>query len=115
MYQMNEAYNRQATICAKSEIIIIYSIIFILNFIFITWKFSIYNKGRNNLPKIKADEFIEDFVKEVKDYESLAILISLLLLFCISFILFIIAWILSYIFTKRYFKLIKNCQNNNKV
>ena len=111
----NEGYNRKATITAKVKIIIIYSIIYIFDFVVITLKFSIYNKERIDLTKIEADEFIEDFLEEVKDYELLAIFISLILLFCISLILFIIAWILSFIFTKRYFKLLNNCKTINKV
>ena len=116
----NEKYDRKATLTSKFVIIFLYSLIFIFNLVYISYKFSkIYNSERNNLTKIDADKFIKDFLKEVKDMKQLSLFISYIILLFFSICLFIIAWILSYIFTKRYFKLleiankINNVNNNN--
>ena len=110
----NEGFDPNKTLCAKIIIIFIYSCFFLTHLIYTSYKFAeIYNSERNSLTKIKADDFIEDFLKEVKDPYLLALFISLILLYLFSLGLFILGWILSYIYTKRYLELLQNCENNN--
>jgi len=103
----NEGYNKEKTKTAKCWIICLYSLIYIISFIYTTIEFSyIYNKDRLCLTKIDADKFIENFLKEVKNTSLLLIFILLILLYIISLGLFIFGWYLSYIYTKRYLELL---------
>ena len=109
----NEGFDSSAVSCAKILIILPYSIIFIGYYIYIIYEFiKIYTKRNpENLIKIKTVAFIEDLLDEIyKRNLKKIFIIMIIILFSCSLILFIFAWILSHIFTKRYIKFLKNCQ-----
>ena len=110
----NEGFNPQATLRAKLLIIVPYLLIFTGYFTHATIVLSeIQNKFLNKVKNIKADPFIETLFDEIIDISPFPILISFIVLFCLSFCAFVSAWILSTIFTKRYMKLLKNSGAKN--
>ena len=106
----NEGFDSSAVLSAKLMLIIPYLIIFIGYYIYIIYEY--FNIYKNNNPKdlknIKADSFIENLLEEINDRHLEKIyIIVLIILFSLAIIIFILAWILSSIFTCRYMKLLK--------
>ena len=106
----NEESDGSSVTCGKLMIIIPYSAFYIGFFIYFTYKYSdIYKRKRvGELINIKADPFLEDFLKEV--YENIpkeSFTIVIIILYIISLCTFICAWILSHHFTKRYMDLLE--------
>ena len=106
----NEGFDSSAVLSAKLMLIIPYLIIFIGYYIYIIYEY--FNIYKNNNPKdlknIKADSFIENLLEEINDRHLEKIyIIVLIILFSFAMIIFILAWILSSIFTCRYMKLLK--------
>ena len=57
--------------------------------------------------QVNADEFLEDLITEVKEQHNKKVFhITVIILFSFSITVFLLAWILSQIFTYRYLKLI---------
>ena len=109
----NEGFDPCAVLTAKLMIIIPYLIIYIGYFIYIIYEYFNIYKWRNpeNLKKINADIFLEDMLDEIYNRNLKHILmITIIILFSCSMVIFILAWILSYIFTKRYLKLLENAK-----
>ena len=105
----NEYYNKCRTLRQKLCIIIPYLAIFIGYFIYIIYIFCfIYIKSKfDGIAQVNADEFIEDLINEVKEQHGKKVFhITVIILFSFSLIAFLLAWILSQIFTYRYLKLI---------
>ena len=106
----NEGFNKAAVLKAKLCIIIPYSAFYIGFFIYITLKYTeIYKrKGYSELIKIKADPFLEDVLKETYDkIPKESNIIAIIILYAISLCIFILAWILSHHFTKKYLSLLE--------
>ena len=107
----NEGFDPCAVLCAKLMIIIPYLIIFIGYFIYIIYEYIKIYKNRNpkNLIKIRADIFLENYLEEIYNRNlPEGFILALIVLSSFSLVLFILAWILSWIFTKRYLELLKN-------
>ena len=105
----NEYYNKCRTLRQKLCIIIPYLQIFIGYFIYIIYSFCfIYIKSKfEEIMQVNADEFLEDLITEVKEQHNKKIFhITVIILFSFSITVFLLAWILSQIFTYRYLKLI---------
>ena len=106
----NEGFDYCAVCWLKAIIIFIYTSIFTGYFIYCLYeKNNIYNnRNPEDLLYIRADFFIEDLLNEIYNRHSdkKHILTIIILLSCSMFI-YIIAWILSIIFTKRYMELLK--------
>ena len=106
----NEGFNPRSVYTAKAIIIFIYLAFFTGFYIYCIYEyFNIYkNRNPEDLLNIRADYFIEDLLKEiyVRHSDKKHILTIIILLSCSMFI-YIIAWILSIIFTKRYMELLK--------
>ena len=113
----NEGFDSCTVLFAKLCIIIPYLIIFIGYFIYIIYEyFNIYKKrDPEELIKVKADIFIENFLSEIYDRHLKEVFILvIIILFSCSMLIFLVAWILSYIFTKRYLKLLSIVNANNE-
>ena len=85
-------------------------------FVYIIYEYVSIYKKRNpeNLINIKADPFLEQFLKEIKDrHPAEGYILSIIICYCVSIVIFILAWILSHIFTKRYMKLMDKTGNQN--
>ena len=66
-----------------------------------------------NLIKIKADAFLEHFLSDIYDrHLDEKFILSIIILFSCSMLIFLVAWILSYIFTRKYLKLLSNANSN---
>ena len=106
--QPNEEYKRAEAWCSKLNVIIPYLIFFIGFFSYIVYEyFNIYkNRNPENFTKIKTDPFLEDLLKTIKDrHPKEEYIFSLMICYSGSMAIFILAWILSYIFTRRYMRL----------
>ena len=111
----NEGFDPCCVLTVKLIIIIPYLAIFIGYFVYMLCKYFNLYKERNpeNLLKILADEFIKDLLSDINDRHLKEVFIfSMIILFSCAMFFFILAWILSYIFTKRYLKLLKNAGRN---
>ena len=113
--QPNEDFKERETLCSKLFVIIPYLIFFIGYFVYIIYEYC--DKYRNNnyeiLSNIKADPFLEDFIAEIKErYPNEKYIISFIICYSGSIAIFLLAWILSQIFTKRYMRFMKNIKNN---
>ena len=109
----NEKYNRGATICVKVLIIIFYLVAYIGFFIYTVCEYdNIFNKLRHEeLINIKADPFIEDLLKEIYDRNPKEyVFIIFICMYILSLVIFILAWILSHHFTKKYLSLLEKTQ-----
>ena len=105
----NEGSDPCAVLTGKLMIIIPYLIFYIGYFIYIVYEYdNIYNKLRHEeLLEIKGDPFFEDLLKEIHDRNPKPLMVLIIIgLFGFSLILFLLAWILSQIFTKRYLDLL---------
>ena len=103
----NEGFDPCCVLFAKLSIIIPYLIIFIGYFAYLIYEyFNIYkNRDPEKLIKVKADSFIEHFLSEIYDrHLKERFILSIIILFSCSMLIFIVAWIFSYIFTKKYLK-----------
>ena len=106
----NEGFDGASVLCGKLAIIIPYSAFFIGFFIYFTYKYSqLYKRnGHSELINIKADPFLEDLLKEIyNQIPKEGYTISIIILYIISLCVFILAWILSHHFTKRYMNLLE--------
>ena len=106
----NEGFNPRCVYIVKAIIIFIYLAFFTGFYIYCIYEyFNIYkNRNPEDLLNIRADYFIEDLLIEIyiRHSDKKYILTIIILLSCSMFI-YIIAWILSIIFTKRYMELLK--------
>ena len=103
----NEGFDPCCILIVKLIIIIPYLAIFIGYFVYILYKYISLYKKRNpeNLLKIQADEFLKDLLSDIHDRHLKEVFVfSMIILFSCAMLFFILAWILSYIFTKRYLK-----------
>ena len=94
-------------------IIIPYLAIFIGFFVYIIYEYVLifHEKNARKLNKIRSVTFIENLLKEIEDrFLKEYFTILLITLFSCSIIIYIIGWILSYIFTKKYLTLLRNAK-----
>ena len=113
--QPNEDFKERETLCSKLFVIIPYLIFFIGYFVYIIYEYcdKYRNKNYEILSNIKADPFLEDFIAEIKErYPNEKYIISFIICYSGSIAIFLLAWILSQIFTKRYMRFMKNIKNN---
>ena len=94
----------------KLFIIIPYFIIFKGYFIHSSISLSQIINGINiiKLIKIEADPFLETLFEEIKDISPFPIIISIIEILFLSLCSFVVAWIISIIYTKKYMKLLNN-------
>ena len=107
----NEGFDPCCVLTAKLFIIIPYLIVFIGYFSYIIYEFlNIYKKrDPEDLIKVRADSFLEDLLQEINDRNvKKDYIVLIIILFSCSMFIFLLAWILSTIFTKRHLKLLKN-------
>ena len=107
----NERFNRCFVLCDKLFIIISYLIIFIGFFAYILYEYYKIYKYNNpeDLKLVRADQFIEYLLIEIYDRHLKEIFcFTFIILFSCSIFLFLLAWVISYIATKKYLKLLKN-------
>ena len=110
----NEGFNEAATLISKLTVIFPYLIFYIGFFTYIIYEyFNIYkNRNPEELLKIKADPFLEDLLKEIKNRHIDEInILTLIIIYSGAMVLFLLAWILSQIFTKRYLRLLERTKN----
>ena len=110
----NEGFNEAATLASKLTVIFPYLIFYIGFFTYIIYEyFNIYkNRNPEELLKIKADPFLEDLLKEIKNRHIDEInILTLIIIYSGAMVLFLLAWILSQIFTKRYLRLLERTKN----
>ena len=110
----NEGFNPCEVLKAKLMIIIHYLIFLIGYLIYLIYAYNdIYkNKKPFELVDIKADPFIEDLLKEIQNrHLNKGFILAIISLYFISLVIFIIAWILSRIFTKRYLNLLEKVKS----
>ena len=110
----NEGFNEAATLASKLTVIFPYLIFYIGFFSYIIYEyFNIYkNRNPEELLKIKADPFLEDLLKEIKNRHIDEInILMLIIIYSGAMVLFLLAWILSQIFTKRYLRLLERTKN----
>ena len=113
--KVKEDFDPNCVLCTKLAIIIPYLIIFIGYFIYLIYEyFNIYKHNNpEDLKKVRADAFIEYLLAEIYDRHLKEIFIfTIIILFSCSMFLFLLAWLLSYIFTKRYLTLIERAKGN---
>ena len=104
----NEGFDPNAVCCAKIKIIIPFISIYIAYIIYIIYTCSKVASKRVLL-EIKTDKYLEDLFKTIyKHGPSLTFIIILICLFFVDGVLYILAWILSDHFTKKYLKLLEN-------
>ena len=111
----NEGFDPCSVLTAKLLIIIPYLIIYIGYFVYLVYEyFNIYKKRNpEKLIKIKADAFLEHFLSDIYDrHLDEKFILSIIILFSCSMLIFLVAWILSYIFTRKYLKLLSNANSN---
>ncbi len=112
----NEGFNPSAVLCGKLEIIIPYLIFYIGYFVYIVYEYvNIYQRLKPfDLRDIKADPFIEEFLEDIESrHFSEITVIIIITLYSASMCTFLLAWILSQIFTKRYLDLLNKTKNCN--
>ena len=110
----NEGFNEAATLASKLTVIFPYLAFYIGFFVYIIYEyFNIYkNRNPEDLLKIKADMYIEDFLKEIRNRHPDEInILALIIVYSGAMAIFLLAWILSQIFTKRYLRLVENTKN----
>ena len=114
----NEYFNKCRTLLKKLCIIIPYLIIFIGYFIYVIYSFCfIFIKSNlEDITKVNADEFIEDLMSEVKEQNGKKLFhLTVIILFSFSITSFLLAWILSQIFTCRYLKLVEIARGTDPI
>jgi hypothetical protein len=112
----NECFNPSAVLWGKLEIIIPYLIFYIGYFVYIVYEYvNIYQRLKPfDLRDIKADPFIEEFLEDIESrHFSEITVIIIITLYSASMCTFLLAWILSQIFTKRYLDLLNKTKNYN--
>ena len=110
----NEGFDQAATLTSKLMVIFPYLAFYIGFFVYIIYEYCNIYKNRNpeELLEIKADVYIEDFLKEIKSLHPDEIyLLALIIIYSGAMVIFLLAWILSQIFTKRYLRLVEKTQN----
>ena len=101
----NEGSNYCCVCCVKIFIIIIYLTIFIGFFLYFIFEYINIYKKRNpeNLINIRAHDFLENLLDEIYNRNlHKNFILSFIILFPFSFLIYIIGWILSTIFTIRF-------------
>ena len=96
-------------------IIIPYLIFYIGFFSYIIYEyFNIYEKRKiGELTKYSTDPFLQDFLSEIEGrHLEKGYFIAIIICYCCSMAIFIVAWILSHIFTKRYLRLLEMTKKN---
>ena len=110
----NEGFDYCCVCTVKIVIIIIYMTFFTGYFSYCVYEYINIYKNRNpeNLINIRADYFIENLLDEIYNrHLHKNFILSIIILLSCSIIIYIISWILSYVFTKRYMELLKNAKN----
>ena len=113
--QPNEDFKEREALCSKLFVIIPYLIFFIAYFVYIIYEYiaKYMNKNCEILSKVKADPFLEDLFTEIRGrYPNEKYIILLIICYSVSMAIFILAWILSHIFTKRYMRFMNNMKKN---
>ena len=111
----NEEFKEGEALCSKLFVIIPYLIFFIAYFVYIIYEYiaKYMNKNCEILSKVKVDPFLEDLFTEIKDrYPNEKYILSLIICYSGSMAIFLLAWILSQIFTKRYMRFMNNMKKN---
>lgn len=111
----NEGFDPCAVLTGKLLIIIPYLIFYIGYFIYIVYEYCHIHKDikQFELTEIKADPFLEDLLKEINGrHMNEELMLILIILFSSSMAIFLLAWVLSQIFTKRYLDLLNKTTNN---
>ena len=106
----NEGFNREAVLCGKLYIIIPYLIFYIGFYAYIVYEYvKIYiQREHEELINMKVDPFLEDLLKEVYDRNPKHIYVLIIvILYTASIVVFLLAWILSHHFTKKYLSLLE--------
>ena len=105
-----EGFAPRSTLKLKLFIIISYLLIFAGYFIHASVALSQITNGMNiiKLKKIEADPFLETLFEEIEDISPFPIIISIIVLFCLSLCSFVVAWIISINNKKKYMELLKN-------
>ena len=113
--QPNEDFKEREALCSKLFVIIPYLIFFIAYFVYIIYEYiaKYMNKNCEILSKVKADPFLEDLFTEIRGrYPNEKYILSLIICYSGSMAIFLLAWILSQIFTKRYMRFMNNMKKN---
>ena len=95
----------------KAVTIILYLPIFIGYFVYILYEYHYIYKERNpeNLLKVKADEFIENFLLDIYNkHFGEGLILAMIILFSCSMFIFLFAWIISIIFKDGYFDVFRS-------
>ena len=106
----NEEFDRSDMLCGKLCIIIPYTAFFIGFFIYFTVKYTeLYKrKEAGELINIKADPFLEDYLKEINaQIPKGNLTLSVIILYVVSICIHIFAWFLSHRFARRYTDLLE--------
>ena len=110
----NEDFNYCCVCTVKIVIIIIYLIFFTGYFSYCLYEYFNIYKDRNpkDLLNIEADYFLENLLDEIYNrHLNKNYILSIIILLSCSLFIYIIAWILNIILTKRYMELLKNAKN----
>ena len=111
----NEGFDPCSVLCGKLLIIIPYLVFYIGYFIYIVYEYCHIHKDIKpfELTEIKADPFLEDLLQEINEkHMNEELMLILIILFSSSMAIFLLAWVLSQIFTKRYLDLLNKTTDN---
>ena len=110
----NESFDYCCVCTVKIIIIIIYLIFFSGYYTYCLYEYFNIYKDRNpkDLINIEADYFLENLLDEIYNrHLNKNYILSIIILLSCSLFIYIIAWILNIILTKRYMELLKNAKN----
>ena len=106
----NEGFDREAVLVGKLIIIIPYLIFYIGFYIYIVYEYvKIYlQREHDEIINMKVDPFLEDLLKEIYDRNPKQIYaLIIVILYTASMVVFLLSWILSHHFTKKYLSLLE--------
>ena len=106
----NEGFDRDAVLVGKLIIIIPYLIFYIGFYIYIVYEYvKIYlQREHDEIINMKVEPFLEDLLKEIYDRNPKQIYaLIIVILYTASMVVFLLSWILSHHFTKKYLSLLE--------